>query len=78
MDIYSGRIHQIGAEEAIEMIKNPYKAVEKRLVPITPDQENELRPLSKRKRKFLLKRGSCFCGSGKSFKKCCYSKYKRT
>lgn len=78
MDVDSGRIVKLTAEMTDEFYKDPQKMFEKRLVPITDKQAKEFKPLSRRKRKFLLRNGSCFCGSGKSFKKCCYPKYKRT
>ena len=46
-----------------------------KLLPLTNDEHEELLPLSKPKRKNAMRNRECVCGSGKKFKKCCWSKY---
>lgn len=73
MDSQSGKIYDIENEDHLKTIE---EKLNRKLVPLTDKQVKILKPLSKRKRKFLLKKGSCVCGSGKNFKKCCMKKYK--
>ena len=46
-----------------------------KLLLLTDDEHKELIPLSKPKRKKAMRNRACVCGSGKKFKKCCWSKY---
>jgi len=72
MDPRTGDIYRFDDEQ-----KDFYEKVTKRkLVPLTEKQAKELKPLSNRRRKALLAGMQCPCGSGKSFKKCCWKKYK--
>jgi len=65
-------------ENLTELDKNNIeKKSENKLIPLTEKQVTELKPLSNRKRKWLMKNGVCICGSGKSFKKCCWKKYSK-
>lgn len=72
MDVNTGTIYQVNGESELKKIETTLGT---KLVPLTKKQAEELIPLSKRRRKFLMKKGSCVCGSGKSFKKCCLKKY---
>jgi len=74
MDIETGQIYTISNEEALRKIE---AELGHKLVPLTDIQAKELKPLSNRMRKRLLSGGPCICGSGKSFKKCCWKKYQK-
>lgn len=62
---------EIFSVDNIEHLKQLQVKHNNRLIPLTEKQVKILKPLSRRKRKWLMKNGSCPCGSGKSFKKCC-------
>lgn len=70
MDPRTGRMYELTGQEDLG-------EAAARLVRLTDEQAKVLRPLSRRQRKRMLKGWTCFCGSGKSFKKCCWKKYKR-
>ena len=74
MDAKTGTIF-----ENLDEIRKKFiqKKIGRKLIPLTDKQVKELKPLSKRRRKFLLKGKACICGSKKSFKKCCWKKYKK-
>jgi uncharacterized protein YecA (UPF0149 family) len=74
MDVDTGEIHRF---ETYDLLKKFEKKHNKKLVPLTEKQVKKLQPLSKRRRKALLRGMPCPCASGKSFKKCCWKKYKR-
>lgn len=69
----TGKIFDI---ESGDQLKKLEKQFNEKFIPLTEKQVKILKPLSRRKRKFLMKHGSCICGSGKTFKKCCWKKYK--
>lgn len=73
MDPRTGEIYEIQNKEILKRLEDKFGM----LVPLTKEQHDELMPLSKRKRKALLNGMSCICGSGKSFKKCCWRKYQK-
>lgn len=72
MDLKTGKIYETESigKKIIE------KVLGRKLVELTDEQAKKLKPLSKRKRKTMLKGWPCVCGSKKSFKKCCSRKYK--
>ena len=74
MDPNTGQIYELQNEEEK---KNLEKKLGHRVIPLTDKQAKELKPLSNRRRKALLSGGPCICGSGKSFKKCCWRKYQK-
>jgi uncharacterized protein YecA (UPF0149 family) len=74
MDLDTGEIHRFERSELYEKWKKEH---DKKLFPLTEEQAKELQPLSNRRRKALLGGMPCPCASGKSFKKCCWKKYKR-
>jgi len=74
MDINTGKIYEVENEDHLKKLEVDLNT---KLVPLTEKQAKNLKPLSNRKRKFLMKKGDCICGSLKSFKKCCYRKYKK-
>lgn len=45
------------------------------LIPLDDSEAKELEPMSKSKRKGYMRNKPCLCGSGKKFKKCCWSLY---
>jgi uncharacterized protein YecA (UPF0149 family) len=51
------------------------EAAEKNLIPLTEDDYKSLVPMTKNKRKNHMRNKPCVCGSGKKFKKCCWSAY---
>ena len=73
MDPRTGEIHRFPTIETKEKYE---KAIGRKLIPLTDKQANSLGPLSNRRRKALLAGMSCPCASGKSFKKCCWKKYR--
>lgn len=73
MDIQTGKIYDVTGPDHLSKLEN---ALGRKLVSLSENQAKELIPLSKRRRKFLLSGKPCICGSGKSFKKCCWRKYK--
>jgi len=77
MDCRSGEIHR--AEQMATLTKEYEKQgreVELRhFVPLTEKLADELEPLGKRQRKNSMRNKPCVCGSGKKFKRCCWSKY---
>jgi uncharacterized protein YecA (UPF0149 family) len=73
MDTVTGEIYEF---DNIDQLVAKQAELGRMLVPLTEKQAVALKPLSKRKRKFLMRKGECICGSGKSFKKCCSKRYK--
>jgi len=47
----------------------------KEMTPLTTRQYDKLLPNTPRQRKNYMRNQSCVCGSGKKFKKCCWSQY---
>lgn len=72
MNPRTGDLYMISAEthEAFESL-----AKEARLVPIDASKADGLARLSKGERKNWMRNQSCQCGSGKKFKRCCWSKF---
>jgi hypothetical protein len=73
MDPMTGKIYDISNDIEQNKIE---KSIGRRLIPLTKEQAKKLKPLSNRRRKELLAGMQCPCASGKSFKKCCWKKYK--
>lgn len=74
MDPRTGEIFDIPTVKEKNLLE---KKLSTKLVPLTEKQAKELKPLSKRMRKRMLKGWACPCGSKKAFKKCCWKKYQR-
>ncbi len=74
MHVDTGEIFDIKDESHLKKMQSKYN---NRLMPLSEKQSKILKPLSKRKRKWLMKHGSCPCGSNKAFKKCCLKKYNK-
>lgn len=72
MDPRTGDIYQIAAEnqEALEALMSDAK-----LIPLTDEQYKKLEPVSRPKRKNLMRNQPCVCGSGRKFKRCCWSEF---
>jgi uncharacterized protein YecA (UPF0149 family) len=64
----TGEMFEVNDEDHLKQLQVRYN---NRLLPLTEKQAKVLKPMSRRKRKWLMKHGSCPCGSGTSFKKCC-------
>lgn len=45
------------------------------LIPLRESEYTELEPMTRTQRKNLMRNKPCLCGSGKKFKKCCWSLY---
>lgn len=73
MDPRTGEVYRFVSETERHLFE---QNTGKKLVPLTEQQANKMKPLSKRYRKKLLAGMACPCASGKSFKKCCWKKYK--
>ena len=74
MDLKTGEVHYFKNEKERKIFES---TIGRKLVPLTEKQAKKLEPLSNRRRKALLAGMKCPCASGKSFKKCCWKKYKR-
>ena len=72
MHVDTGEMFDIESQEHLKTLQAQFN---NRLMPLTEKQAKVLKPLSKRKRRWLMKHGTCPCGSGKRFKKCCLKKY---
>lgn len=46
-----------------------------RLIPLTSEDVNTLRPMRRRQRKNWMRNKPCPCGSERKFKKCCWHTY---
>ena len=71
MDCKTGEIHIIPYPEA------KMRQVEsgRPLVPLSDEQVRELEPLGHHQRKNNMRNKPCVCGSGRKFKRCCWSSY---
>ena len=74
MDPRTGEIYYA---ESQEELKELAKKMDTEFIPLSEDEVKELKPMSKRRRLFLMRGKPCPCLSGKSFKKCCWKKYKK-
>lgn len=75
MDCRSGQIHQFDNSEAMEKMQQAMEEDGKRLLSLNQDQLTELKPMAPGDRKNCMRNKPCVCGSGKKFKKCCWSQY---
>ena len=68
MQVSTGDIVNLGKTHGREeMLKNGFAPLEEEDVP-------KVRKMNKNRRKNWMKNKPCPCGSGKKFKKCCWSK----
>ena len=72
MDSGTGEIYrELDAKELLEAEQRHGR----RMIPLTEAQADALEPLGARKRKGYMRNQPCVCGSGRKFKRCCWSKY---
>jgi len=78
MDCNTGRIHELTDAERKAFEKEMTANIERdnrRLAPLSERQHEELKPMGCTQRKGYMRNQPCVCGSGKKFKRCCWSKY---
>ena len=78
MDCNTGKIYELQQAEAREMAEELHeleKEAGRRLAPLSERQHEELKPMGNIQRKGYMRNQPCVCGSGKKFKRCCWSKY---
>lgn len=51
------------------------RSIEEGLMPIPKDELETIINMNRTQRKNWMRNKPCICGSGKKFKKCCWSKY---
>jgi len=68
---FVGRESRLSEEEQ----KRRAAILERKLVELTQAEGNLLRQYKPRVRKNYMRNKPCVCGSGKKFKKCCWSKF---
>lgn len=76
MDCNTGEIYRF--ENAAELEKAQERLMReegRKLLPLDEKLASELEPMGARQRKGYMRNKPCVCGSGKKFKKCCWSKY---
>lgn len=71
MDCNTGEIFQMTEADMKEFERERPRP----LSPLTQRQYTELEPMGAPQRKGYMRNQPCVCGSGKKFKKCCWSKY---
>ena len=79
MHVPTGEIFQQDLDEQHkEFIKrmSEYDDSPNSFAPLTDKQYKELTPMKAHQRKGYMRNQPCVCGSGKKFKKCCWSKFK--
>jgi uncharacterized protein YecA (UPF0149 family) len=72
MDVKTGAIYE-GA--AAEIMRRELEQDGRQLLPLSEREHEELKPLGARHRKNKMRNKPCVCGSGKKFKRCCWSAY---
>lgn len=85
MNPMTGEIHHLTDEDWRAMEKEHHQmfdqregrmmSLEQKLVSLTDEEAEKLESLDKRERKGWMRNQPCPCGSGKKFKKCCWSKF---
>jgi uncharacterized protein YchJ len=66
-----GNLYRLTAEEQQEMERMHNRP----LIPLEENEYRELEPMTRGQRKNSMRNKPCLCGSGKKFKKCCWSSY---
>jgi uncharacterized protein YecA (UPF0149 family) len=66
-----GNLYQLTDQERRDMERMHNKP----LIPIEGSEYRELEPMTRGRRKNTMRNKPCLCGSGKKFKKCCWSNY---
>lgn len=78
MDCNTGRIYELNQAERDAFEKEMNANVEREgrlLAPLSERQHETLKPMGNTRRKGYMRNQPCVCGSGKKFKRCCWSKY---
>lgn len=74
MDCRTGRIYEADTQEAMAEIASKFEQENNRqMVELSADEAERLMPETPAKRKNWMRNKSCPCGSGKKFKRCCWS-----
>lgn len=83
MNVDTGEIHHFDEEELKQMhfqqINDRSERMvdmERKMVSLSDDEAAELENQPVKKRKGWMRNQPCVCGSGKKFKKCCWSQFK--
>lgn len=76
----TGIIERIKEQEMKELMNDPYDnirrhSLEHKMVELTEDETKDCETMPLYQRKGYMRNKPCVCGSGKKFKKCCWSKY---
>lgn len=66
-----GNLYRFTDEELSQMASEQRR----RLIPLSERDHAELEPMTKAERKNNMRNKPCLCGSGKKFKKCCWSTF---
>jgi len=78
MDCNNGSLHQLNQPEREAFERDMMANIERdghRLAPLNERQHKELTLMNAHQRKGYMRNQPCVCGSGKKFKRCCWSKY---
>ena len=67
-DLYDSR------EEPSDNMKKLLKDKTHEFIPVTFEELEELKPMTREQRKGCMRNKPCPCGSGVKFKRCCWSK----
>ena len=70
MDCKTGALYRFDYEQRRMMEEEG-----KKLLPLSASEVQELEHLTPAKRKNNMRNKPCVCGSGKKFKRCCWSSY---
>lgn len=66
---------ELELEHRQEVVEEKTRVCMQNMVPTDKNTYQQLKPLPHRVRKNRMRNRKCICGSGKKFKKCCWSKY---
>lgn len=72
MDVKTGNIY---AGEVARIMQRQLEQQGRQLLPISEREHKELKPLGAKHRKNRMRNKPCICGSGKKFKRCCWSAF---
>ncbi len=73
MELNTGRIFH--ADDFPDEESFAKQIAERKLVPLSDRQFEELKPMGRKQRKGYMRNQPCICGSGKKFKKCCWDTF---
>lgn len=75
MDCKTGKIHPLDTQDLEGQLKHFSSERGRELLPLSENQNKTIKLMSRANRKNYMRNQPCVCGSGKKFKKCCWSKY---